>query len=357
VDSEKPYSGKKNLGDIHTPLIFNQWYVAGLTDEFTRELRQRYMLGRSIVLYRTEDGLPVALQNRCAHRSYPLHKSSLEGDYIRCGYHGIKYNTVGEIIDVPCQDMCPKTGIKHYALREIGPFIWIWMGDAEKADEKLLPELPVHDRPEWRVIVGDYNRVEANYLLMHENLCDLSHLPYLHAKTFGTGKDYAAVPLTVEKEDGGVTFYRYSENRWDLIKFIYPPSVDYSDVDYEHRSGGTFLSPAMHSGYGKLSPRDGSPKLQHHVNHFLTPEHQDTCHYYWYVARNYALDDTDSDDRFRQFITSGFEEDKVASRLMQQMLTTDKHEFRELNVAADKAGAMMRMAVKKMADAEIQNGQ
>jgi hypothetical protein len=42
---------------------------------------------------------------------------------------------------------------------------------------------------------------------------------------------------------------------------------------------------------------------------------------------------------------------------MQQMLTTDKHEFRELNVAADKAGAMMRMAVKKMADAEIQNGQ
>jgi phenylpropionate dioxygenase-like ring-hydroxylating dioxygenase large terminal subunit len=352
MDSTKTYSGRKNLADIHTPLIFNQWYVAGLDEEFSRELQERYILDRSIVLYRKEDGSPVALQNRCAHRSYPLHVSRLEGDNIRCGYHGIKYNSVGEIIDVPCQLMCPKVRIKHYALREIGPFVWIWMGDAETADEDMLPELPVHADPDWRVIVGGYNRVEANYLLMHENLCDLSHLPYLHAKTFATEKGYAEIPLTVEKVGAGVTFYRHTESRWDLIKFIYPPSVDLSDTNFEHRSGGTFLSPAMHSGYGKLSPKDGSPKLTHHVNHFLTPEHQDSCHYFWYVARNYALHDTESDNRFRNFITAGFEEDKVASRLMQEMLTKDHHNFRELNVAADKAGAMMRMNIKKLADAE-----
>ena len=50
----------------------------------------------------------------------------------------------------------------------------------------------------------------------------------------------------------------------------------------------------------------------------------------------------------------GFEEDKVATKLMQKMLTQDKHPYREINVAGDKAGMLMRMAIKKLADAELQ---
>ena len=346
------YSGRKNLADIYTPFAFNQWYVAALTSEVDRNLMERYILGRSIVFYRREDGSPVALQNRCAHRSYPLHESMLEGDEIRCRYHGVKYNAFGQIIEVPCQDMCPKVSIQRYELREIGPFVWIWMGDPDTADGKLLPEKPVHGKPEWTVIVGDYNHVDSNYLLMHENLCDLSHLPYLHADTFATSKGYAEVPLTVESLDAGVNFYRLTEDRWDLIKFMYPPSLDYSARKMEHRSGGAFLSPAMCQGYGKLTPADDEPRLVHNVNHFLTPEHQDSCHYYWYVARNYALDDAGFSDRFRALVTAGFEEDKVAVRSMQKMLTTDKHAYREMNLAGDKAGMMMRMAVKKLVDAE-----
>lgn len=353
----KSYSGRDNLADIYTPLVYNQWYVAGLAKEFTRELRERYILERSIVMYRKEDGTPVALQNRCAHRSYPLHKSKLEGDEIRCGYHGIKYSTTGEIIEVPSQEMCPKVKIRHYALAEIGPFVWIWMGEADEADEDLLPELRVHDDPGWTVVVGEHNHVDGNYLLMQENLCDLSHLPYLHEKTFATGKGYAEVPLQVTREGDTVDYHRYTQNQWDLIKFIYPPFIDYSDRDFEHRSGGTFLSPGMLMGYGKLTPANGDSQLRHHVNHYLTPEHQDTCHYFWYVARNYALDNAEFDNRFREFITTGFEEDKSATRLMQEMLTKDRHTFREMNVAGDKAGTLMRMVVKKLADAEAHSQQ
>lgn len=331
--------------------------MAALAHEFSRELRERYILDRSIVLYRKEDGTPIALQNRCAHRSYPLHESSLEGDEIRCGYHGIKYNTVGEIIEVPCQSMCPRVKIKHYVLREIGPFVWIWMGDPEAADEDLLPETRIHDKPNWTVIVGDYNHVEGNYLLMQENLCDLSHLPYLHEKSFGAGKAYAEVLLHVDSQGDTVDYHRYTENQWDLIKFIYPPSIDFSKTDYEHRSGGTFLSPGMLNGYGKLTPRNDDASLTHYVNHYLTPERQNSCHYYWYVARDYALNDMDFNRRFRQFIAKGFEEDKTATRLIQKMLTTDYHEFREITVAGDKAGTMMRMTVKRLADAEKQAAQ
>jgi vanillate O-demethylase monooxygenase subunit len=228
------------------------------------------------------------------------------------------------------------------------------MGESDEADENLLPDLPVHDNPDWTVIVGEHNHVDGSYLLMQENLCDLSHLPYLHETTFATGKGYAEVPLKVTREGDTVDYHRYTKNQWDLVKFIYPPFIDFSNQDFEHRSGGKFLSPGMVMGYGKLKPANGDPQLRHHVNHFLTPEHQDTCHYYWYVARNYGLDNEEFNDRFRKFISLGFEEDKTATRLMQEMLTKDRHAFREMNVAGDKAGTLMRMVVKKLADAEAQ---
>jgi vanillate O-demethylase monooxygenase subunit len=344
--------GRSNLADIFTPFVFNQWYVAALGSEINRQLMERFILDRSIVFYRKEDGSPVALQNRCAHRSFPLHTSQLEGDEIRCSYHGIKYNVEGQIIEVPCQDFCPKVSIRRYELREIGPFVWIWMGEPEAADDSQIPEKPVHDQPDWTVIVGDYNHVDGNYLLMHENLCDLSHLPYLHANTFGTSKGYAEIPLTVKKIGNGVDYHRRSNSRWDLIKFMYPPSFDFTDAEFEHRSGGAFLTPAMCQGYGKLTPENDKPKMVHNVNHFLTPERQNSCHYYWYVARNYGLDDEGFSSRFRKLVTAGFEEDKVAVRSMQHMLTTDKHTFREMNIAGDKAGIMMRMAIRELVDEE-----
>ena len=95
------------VADINTPLLYNFWYVAGFTSDFSRDLVERTFLNRSIVFYRTaKKNELVALQNRCAHRSYPLAKSRLEGDDIRCGYHGAKFNPAGEIIEIPCQDKC-----------------------------------------------------------------------------------------------------------------------------------------------------------------------------------------------------------------------------------------------------------
>ncbi|NIN33977.1 MAG: Rieske 2Fe-2S domain-containing protein, partial [Gammaproteobacteria bacterium] len=67
------------LADRNTPFIRNAWYVAARGSEITREPMGKTMLGRSIVLFRRENGEPVALQNRCCHRSYPLSNGKLDG--------------------------------------------------------------------------------------------------------------------------------------------------------------------------------------------------------------------------------------------------------------------------------------
>ena len=61
---------------------------------------------------------------------------------------------------------------------------WIWMGDPALADESLIPDFVGVDDPRWAMKPGrmDYN---ANYVLINDNLLDLSHIAFLHRKSLG----------------------------------------------------------------------------------------------------------------------------------------------------------------------------
>ena len=68
------------------------------------------MLGEPIVVYRTASAAGaklVALADRCCHRGAPLSKGRLEGDNLRCGYHGLLFNPAGQCIEVPGMDSAP----------------------------------------------------------------------------------------------------------------------------------------------------------------------------------------------------------------------------------------------------------
>jgi Vanillate O-demethylase oxygenase C-terminal domain/Rieske [2Fe-2S] domain len=53
-------------------MVTDAWYVTALGSEVGDELLSRSVLGRSVVPYRTADGTPVALRDRCSHGGYPL---------------------------------------------------------------------------------------------------------------------------------------------------------------------------------------------------------------------------------------------------------------------------------------------
>ena len=93
----------RQLADRDTPFITNAWYVAAFADEIGRTLLRRTILGRPLVLYRTQAGVPIALEDRCVHRSFPLSLSKLDGDQIVCGYHGMRYDCSGRCLEVPSQ--------------------------------------------------------------------------------------------------------------------------------------------------------------------------------------------------------------------------------------------------------------
>ncbi len=70
----------------------NAWYVAAWDHEVTADKPfGRILINEPVVLYRTRAGKAVALEDRCCHRFAPLSMGRLEGDELRCMYHGLKF--------------------------------------------------------------------------------------------------------------------------------------------------------------------------------------------------------------------------------------------------------------------------
>ena len=130
--------------------LYNSWYVAAWNHELIDGKKlARTILERPIVLYRGASGKVVALDDRCCHRAAPLSMGRVEGDDIRCMYHGMKFASDGKCIQIPGQDnIPPKLGVRSYPVVERYNLIFIWTGDPEMADPKLILDYPPLDDPE-----------------------------------------------------------------------------------------------------------------------------------------------------------------------------------------------------------------
>ena len=192
--------------------------------------------------------------------------------------------------------------------------------------------------------------MEGNYVLVHENLCDLSHLPFLHAQTFKTPPAYTNTPIEMEVIGDEVKFYRTMHD-WDTLSAFFHPGIDFSGKKFTYISGGHYMSPATNKGYAKLSADDDNgdkgdkEPIRHYVSHYLTPERQGSCHYFWFVARNYELNDHAYSEKFGKMVQTWFDEDRVAVKYMQDMLEHDTLDFHEMSIKADAPGIAIRKII------------
>ena len=163
----------------------DHWYPLAWSRELKRgkTLAVRFA-GEPIVLVRPESGPVFALEDRCAHRQVPLSKGVVQGDAIRCCYHGWTYDGTGCCIDVPYlgKGKLPN-GVRSYPCREAGGLILVFPGDPARADEVPLPGLGSVADPRYKT--RRFGReVACHYSFMHENLMDMNH-QFLHRRQMG----------------------------------------------------------------------------------------------------------------------------------------------------------------------------
>lgn len=273
-------------------LLRNHWYVAAWSEDVGREPISRVMLGDAIVLYRTEDGRAVALEDRCPHRNLPLSEGNLIGDVVQCAYHGLEFGTDGVCVHVPGQDDVPGWArVKCYPVAEKNRWVFVWMGDPDEADEASLPEYPVRlVDPDWLTING-YQVVRCGYRLILDNLLDLSHLAYVHSGTTGNTALSEKAVLSTEVEETSVRITRWMEDiepapafrqfgdfagnvdRWQVSQFLPPSYININNGADDAGSGAR--------GAGQLTSQG---KWGFVVYHAMTPESETTTHQFWGVS-------------------------------------------------------------------------
>ena len=132
-----------NLSEDMTYLR-NTWYVAAWASELgANQLLARTVLDEPLVFFRDVDGKPVALIDRCPHRFAPLSQGKILGNSVQCPYHGLQFGVDGRCTHNPHGPIPAAAKLKTYPLLERFGAIWIWMGDATKADESALADLSV----------------------------------------------------------------------------------------------------------------------------------------------------------------------------------------------------------------------
>src|SRR5262245_12365346 len=143
--------------------------------------------GDAIALARTETGKVFALEDRCAHRQFPLSKGVVcAGGELQCGYHSWRYNDEGQITRIPqcAPGAKPNRGVRAYPSREAYGLIFVFPGDRALAPHTPLPELPLFDSGDYRRMFFS-RQVNCHYSFMHENLMDMNH-QFLHRRLMGS---------------------------------------------------------------------------------------------------------------------------------------------------------------------------
>ena len=294
----------------------NCWYVAGWSKDYGRELKAEKYLGENVVIYRKQDGTPVALEDACPHRKLPLSKGALSEDSIICGYHGLTFNDKGQCSDSPTQrGMMPSRAVvKSYPIVDKYRLLWIWMGNPELSDPDTIFPIDNFESPTWGYTDGGVMDIKCNYLWVCDNLLDPSHVAWVHVTSFaGAGTDDE--PLEIKKTDRGVIVSRWIHGN--------PPSPYYADLvkfegNCDRLQHYEMCIPAVALNKSIYTPEGTGGQGKAYIDktyinisyNFMTPLDQDNTRYFWFQHRNTDPQDKDISAKMNDGALMAFLEDK-----------------------------------------------
>jgi 5,5'-dehydrodivanillate O-demethylase oxygenase subunit len=135
------------------------------------------ILGEDFTLYRGEDGAPHVVAPRCAHRGTQLSTGWVEGDCLRCFYHGWKYDASGQCVEQPAEDagFAAKVRIAAYPTEEYLGLVFAYFGEDAAPPLPRFAALEADGVLEWSTYVR-----HCNYSNNMENNLDQVHIAFVH---------------------------------------------------------------------------------------------------------------------------------------------------------------------------------
>jgi phenylpropionate dioxygenase-like ring-hydroxylating dioxygenase large terminal subunit len=184
--------------------VENAWYVAGRSQEFpVNQPKGRKITGRPVLLWRTGEGKITAFDDRCVHKRMPLSEGRVLADgVLECAYHGFCYDGSGDCVRIPSQLDRPiptRAKLKPFPVVEQHGLVWVWPGDPQKIGDAVPSPTPEISGAEWDTHMFDPVHVPANYVLLIENLMDITHFYPLHDGNIGD-IEQSKIPIELVEE-------------------------------------------------------------------------------------------------------------------------------------------------------------
>ncbi len=183
------------------------------------------MVGEHFTLYRGQGGEVHAIDFRCAHRGTQLSTGWVEGDNLRCFYHGWVYGPDGQCVEQPAEPepFCQRIHIGRYPVREYLGLIFAFLGEGEPPEFTRFPEM----EGEGIVENSSYVRM-CNYFNQLESNMDEVHVSFVHrASDFtDTGLNNDIPTITGEETEYGIVKYGHRRDQPVRVShFFWPNSL------------------------------------------------------------------------------------------------------------------------------------
>ncbi len=345
------YPTSTNAGEQNSDVQYlrNTWYAALWSQDVGEDPVGTALVEEEVVIYRTEDGVAVAVGNRCPHRFAELHLGKVVGENIQCPYHGLQFNPAGGGAHNPHGPTKPAAArVRSYATVERYGLIWVWMGDKDRVDPETIPDCSILDDPE-RVVVRGALDLNADYQLYVDNLMDLSHTEYVHAFNKPNSLDRATTNVEVDGND--VIFMRDFPEEFAVgplhAKFIEALGGKEGDVVAIHQQT-RWTAPSVML-YEATQSRDNRT-ASYHALHIATPTSRGKTRLLWTAIRNFMIEDTEFTAYLAKTLERVIREEDFPP-IESQQTYTENREFLSLKPALlpiDDAPVRVRRTLNRM---------
>jgi phenylpropionate dioxygenase-like ring-hydroxylating dioxygenase large terminal subunit len=328
----------------------NCWWVAALASEVGESLLGRWLLDTPVLLYRTSAGRAVAIEDRCPHRAAPLSLGCRKGDDVQCGYHGFTFGPDGACTKIPSMKTVISTvRVRSFPIIESGPYVWIYLGDPAAIDS--VPPPPTLDwaTSEDFAVVQGRMEVAGNYMLLKENVLDLTHFGYVHASTFGI-TDWVDPPR-VSADENTVTYHQSFVRSPLPLPFAVPLGRPVG-APFNRENYGSFVSPALQiAAVDFIDPDRTDPDAiagKFRIAHATTPIDATHMYYFYLLGRDHGKS-PEMMEQFAALSRKGFAEDERIIEAVQSVMSRDPRDSQslEVSVRADTAGVHARRIVQR----------
>jgi len=342
--------------------IANAWYVAAWSHELEAgRIHARTIIDQPLALYRKRDGAAVVFEDRCCHRFAPLSMGRVEQDDLRCMYHGLKFAPDGRCIEIPGQPLIPQSAVvRRFPVVESGSWIWVWMGESDKADVASIPSSIRLGDPAYHMKAGQLDYA-ADYLLIDDNLLDLSHLSFAHEKTLGLDMpQWADERPRILPLERGLRVQRWLRNQparssmrhhgdrldlWNAYDFLFP---------------GVFLLRTSFYAAGtaercKLEPPSEPPLFLRVDDQAVTPMTARTSRYFYAAGARSGDFDPGRVEKLYGVTEAAFHEDKSIIEAQQKLIDLEPAR-RMLPTSLDAGPTQFRRIVQRLIESESHPG-